>query len=214
MNTKLFANKINEFFVSLADRFTPLTRDSPPSLVLQELFVSNEEVFWSLSDIHNFSMDHNMILNSIKCKEMLINLMWYPNFTLEPLVVGNNAIECVSIYKILGVFIDSNVKWNSHVDYIYKKACKKLYSVRILRRAGADQGSMLKVYISSVRPALEYAVPVWQSIPGYPSDKIESIQKRGLKIIFQCMPSSLHGLRPLRVREIRYVRSTCAKWRT
>lgn len=124
MNTKLFANKINEFFVSLADRFTPLTRDSPPSLVLQELFVFNEEVFWSLSDIHNFSMDHNMILNSIKCKEMLINLMWYPNFTLEPLVVGNNAIECVSIYKILGVFIDSNVKWNSHVDYIYKKLAR------------------------------------------------------------------------------------------
>ena len=29
-------------------------------------------------------------------------------------------------------------------------ACKKLYSLRILRRAGVDQGSMLKVYISSV----------------------------------------------------------------
>jgi hypothetical protein len=31
---------------------------------------------------------------------------------------------------------------------------------------------------------LEYAVPVWQSIPGILSDKLETIQKRALKIIF------------------------------
>ena len=58
----------------------------------------------ALPDIHNFSMDHNMGLNPIKCKEMLINLMLYPNFTLRSLVVGSNAIECVSTYKILGKF--------------------------------------------------------------------------------------------------------------
>ena len=49
MNTKLLANKINDFFVSLTDQFTPLTGDSPPSLVPQELLVSNEEVFRSLT---------------------------------------------------------------------------------------------------------------------------------------------------------------------
>ena len=58
----------------------------------------------ALPDIHNFSMDHNMRPNPIKCKEMLINLMLYPNFTLRSLVVGSNAIECVSTYKILGIF--------------------------------------------------------------------------------------------------------------
>ena len=43
---------------------------------------------------------------------------------------------------------------------------------------------MLKVYISSVRSVLDYALPVWQSIPGYLCDKIESIQKRAVMIIF------------------------------
>ena len=37
-------------------------------------------------------------------KKMLINFMLYPNFSLRSLIVGNNAIECVSTYKILGVF--------------------------------------------------------------------------------------------------------------
>ena len=62
-----------------------------------------------------------MTLNPIKCKEMLINFMLYPNFTLRQLVVNNNGIERVSTYKILGIFIDSDLKWNSNVDYIIKK---------------------------------------------------------------------------------------------
>ncbi len=42
---------------------------------------------------------------------------------------------------------------------------------------------MLKVYFTIIRPILEYAVPVWQAIPEYLSHKIESVQRRALKII-------------------------------
>ena len=87
--------------------------------------------------------------------------MLYLNFTRRPLVVGNNGIERLSTYKIIRIFIDIDLTLNSHVDYIYKKACKKLYSLRILRRAGVDQDSILKVYTSSIRSVLEYAERVW-----------------------------------------------------
>ena len=63
-----------------------------------------------VSDIHKFSMDHNTRLNPIKCEEMLINFMLYPNFTLRPFVFGNINVERVSTYKILGVFIDSDLR--------------------------------------------------------------------------------------------------------
>ena len=43
---------------------------------------------------------------------------------------------------------------------------------------------MLKVFRSSVRPILEYAVQGWQDIPDYLSDKIQSFKKRALKIIY------------------------------
>ena len=135
----------------------------------------------TVSDIHNFSMDQNMRLNPIKCKEMLINFMLYPNFTLIPLLVGNNDTERVSTYKILGVFFDNDLRWNSHVDYIYKKAFERFYSLRILRQAGVDHGSMLKASTSSVRSVLEYAVPVWQSILGYLSAKLNPYGKGCLR---------------------------------
>ena len=43
---------------------------------------------------------------------------------------------------------------------------------------------ILKVYLCNVRSVLEYAAQVWQDIPAYLSDAIESIQRRALRIIF------------------------------
>ena len=42
--------------------------------------------------------------------------------------------------------MDSDLRWNSHVEYIFKKACKKLYSLRVLPRAGVDKANILKEY--------------------------------------------------------------------
>lgn len=55
---------------------------------------------------------------------------------------------------------------------IVRKACKKLYSLRVLLRARVCQPNILRIYISTVRPVLEYAVPVWQDIPTYLSEAI------------------------------------------
>ena len=96
-----------------------------------------------------------MKLNPGKCKEMLINFMHEPNFLVKPITMGNNTIERVSCYKLLGVYISDNLKWNNHVDYIYKKACKRLYSLRVLYRAGIGKSSILKVYLTVVRPILD-----------------------------------------------------------
>ncbi|XP_078352786.1 uncharacterized protein LOC144637598 [Oculina patagonica] len=35
---------------------------------------------------------------------------------------SDNVIECVNTYKILGVIMDKDLKWNCHIDYITKKA--------------------------------------------------------------------------------------------
>ena len=75
-----------------------------------------------------------------------------------------------------------------------KKACKKLYSLRVLRRARVSQSNMLRIYLGSVRPVLEYAVPVWQDIPVYLSEAIQRVQKRALNIIYPEAESYVHAL--------------------
>ena len=85
---------------------------------------------------------------------------------------------------MLGVIISEDLKWNCHVDYITAKASKKLYALRLLKRTGVQEEDMLKVFGSSVRLILEYAVQVWQDIPDFLSHRMESVLKRAFKIIY------------------------------
>ena len=68
-----------------------------------------------------------------------------------------------------------------------KNGNKRLYSLRVLKKCGATPASLAKVYTTVVRPALEYAAPVWQNIPDFLSYKIESIQKMAMRMIFPLM---------------------------
>ena len=75
-----------------------------------------------------------MKLNPKKCKEMLINFIQNDSFTTRPMIVlGNNTVECLSTYKLLGIIISNDLKLNEHIDYILKKVSKRLYSLRILK---------------------------------------------------------------------------------
>ena len=86
-----------------------------------EIIPRNSKSFLNtaVSDVHNFAVAHNMKLNPIKCKEMFINFLHNSNFLLKPIIIGDNVIECVTSYKILGVFMDSDLKWNNHVENIF-----------------------------------------------------------------------------------------------
>lgn len=92
----------------------------------------------------------------------------------------------MTTYKLLGIIISNDLKWNEHIDYISKKAFKHLYSLRILKRVGVNRGGILKLYPTTIRPVLEYGVQAWQDIPEFLSNKLESIQKRALHIIYPC----------------------------
>ena len=86
---------------------------------------------------------------------------------------------------LLGVIISDDLKWNAHVEYVIAKAAKRLYALRLLKRAGVMPEDMLNAYTYNIRSVLEYAAQAWQDyIPAYFSDAIESIQKRALRIIF------------------------------
>lgn len=53
-----------------------------------------------------------------------------------------------------------------------------------MKNVGVNRDGILKVYLTTIRPILEYDVQVWQDIPEYLSNKLELIQKRALHIIY------------------------------
>ena len=99
--------------------------------------------------------------------------------------IGNLTVDRVAQYKVLGVTVSQSLKWNEHFANTRSKLNKRLYFLKQLKRAGMSTGDLLCFYKSVLRPVAEYACPVWHSsLTVEQSNRIESFQKRALKIIY------------------------------
>ena len=67
---------------------------------------------------------NDMNINKSKTNEMTISFM--KNKEYEPLSINGEPIESVETAKLVGVYIQSNLKWNTHVDFMIKKAHPRL----------------------------------------------------------------------------------------
>jgi Domain of unknown function (DUF1891) len=115
-----------------------------------------------------------MQINHNKTKEITLGPL--ARRDLDPLVVGGNNIERVVTFKLLGVHIDSNLRWNSHIDALAKRVNSRLYTLKQLKRSGLPEQDLLIFYTTVIRPVLEYANVVWHhSITVAQSDHIEAL---------------------------------------
>ena len=124
-----------------------------------------------------------MCLNPTKCKEISIDFLQYNSHMRLPITTGGTEIGCVKLFKLLGVYLSSDLTWATHVDYVLKKANRSLYALRQLKRCGVLPADIVKVYCSLVRLVVEYASVVFSNLP-HLVDALEKLQKRALKIIF------------------------------
>ena len=67
---------------------------------------------------------------------------------LSPIHGKTGTIEQVTSVKLLGVHLDANFAWNSHVEAISSKATQRLYFLKLLKRAGVPNAQLLWAYIS------------------------------------------------------------------
>ena len=100
---------------------------------------------------------------------MLIDLR--RNKTAIPLTeIEDNIIERVNSYKVLVLWIDDNLKWNTNTEKIIKKAAKRLFLLKIIKSYGGSTDDMKRFYVAVIRPPLEYGAQVWND--GITKDKV------------------------------------------
>ena len=136
-----------------------------------------------------WTKNNDMKINSEKSKEMIISYT-HANLSNEVpnILIEGKVVERVDHVKLLGITVSNDLTWKRHVDNIVKKAGKRIYMLYQLKRAGVNQADLVTIYISVVRPVVEYACPVWHTnLPIYLSDNIEMIQKRAVRAIFPGM---------------------------
>ena len=131
-----------------------------------------------------FAQQERMELNAKKCKEMIIDFR--KNKTIIPeTIIENQPMPRVKSYKLLGIWLDDDMKWSTNTDYITKKAAKRLYLLRKLKNYGASKDDLKSFYCATIRSIVEYGAQIWHgNLTNEQHDAIERIQKRALRIIY------------------------------
>ncbi len=105
--------------------------------------------------VQEWSCTNKLGINATKTKDMVTSFGSKPD--LHPLLLNGTTVEQVDQSKLLGVIIQSDLKWDANTHYINKKAAKRLHCIRCLKKAGLPTDELLRIYLSLVRTVCEYA---------------------------------------------------------
>ena len=131
----------------------------------------------------NWSRSNEMLINYTKTNEMILGSA--KSNSPPTLLIEGQKIDRVSSFKLLGVHIsDDFFLWENHINAVCSKASSRLYFLKQLKRAGVSSDDLLYFYTVVIRPVFEYACVVWHhNLTASQSDKLDSLQKRALRII-------------------------------
>src|SRR5271170_106081 len=133
-----------------------------------------------LNKIVQWCSNNSMSLNISKCNLMSVcRLHSISNFDY---VLSCNVLERVTKYKYLGIYITSDLTWDTHINFICSKANQALGFIK--RQLGkCSQEVKLKAYVTLVRPHLEYASCTWDPHSDTLIDQIEMVQRCAARFI-------------------------------
>ena len=144
---------------------------------------SESKVQGLLDVIVKYTTDHKMKINNQKSKVMLFNSS--KKFDFNPqLSLDNCTLDLVENYQLLGVIIQSNMRWDMNTNYICSKAYDRIWMIRRLKSLGATNTELVDVYKKQVRCVLEMAAPVWTpALTKCQIAQIERVQKTVCAVI-------------------------------
>ena len=132
-----------------------------------------------------WSDDHLLQLNPSKCKYMVLTKKRFPseNSGTLSLQLGGTTLEKVESFKYLGVLLKSDLSWSDHITGVCSKAKRILGLLYRNFYFNSSPATIKQLYLSLVRPHLEYAAELWDPHTRRDIDKLESVQKFALKVI-------------------------------
>ena len=99
-------------------------------------------------------------LNPYQTKEQIFRPKTDDNNILK-VILNNQEVEIVDYFKYLGLFVDSALNFNIHVEHVLGKCNQRLYVLRRLRSFEVSREILVQVYKSIVLSIITFCLPVW-----------------------------------------------------
>lgn len=228
--------KIGSVYSPFLDIYKGVPQGSILGLVLFKIFIN--DIFSSVikSDLYNYADDNTLSYGSNDLNDLIVTLeeesgfliKWFSDNHMQAnpdkfqaISVGKkthdmkisfnlngNTIECDDEVKLLGVTLDFKLNFNSHISNICKKASQQL---NVLKRIGNQLTKLgkLTIYYSFILSNFNYCPLVWHFCGEGNTKKLEKIQERALRFIYNDFSSTYEQLLvksklpSLRIRRLR-----------
>ena len=138
-----------------------------------------------LQSIDEWSKAWLITFNALKTESMLITRKINPT-DHPPLVFQEHRLVNVSSHKHLGLTFKNDLTWSQHVNSIVAKGNTLINIMKGLQYS-LDRRTLETIYLSFVRPVLEYGSVVWDGCTQAEKDKIEKIQTAAARVVTGAM---------------------------
>ncbi len=103
----------------------------------------------------------SLSLNVSKTKELIVDFRKRQQRPYTPLMISGTPVERVSSFKYLGVNISEDLTWTTHIQTQIKKARKRLYHLRQLRKFRVSPTILKTFYSGAIESVLTQCISVW-----------------------------------------------------
>jgi hypothetical protein len=124
---------------SLLNYLPPEERPQPDTFherTGHQILPEQSRVFNNLKKTEKYASDNLMKINYSKTKLMVFNPGTVRDY-LPRFVFNNDELEVVEETKLLGVVLRSDLSWGANTEYMVKRANRKLWCLRRLKKLGA-----------------------------------------------------------------------------
>ena len=122
-------------------------------------------------------ISNKLVLNSKTTKQMLFHKHNKVVPTLE-LKINDSSIDQVSTFNFLGLHINSQLTWQTHIDEISKKISRVIGLIYKLQYI-LPQKILLSLYNTLILPQINYCILLW----GKESKSILLLQKHAIRVV-------------------------------
>ena len=135
-----------------------------------------------------------MTFNTTKRKTMIISRKRNQCLPPVPLTLNGTILEVVLTFKYLGVLLSSDLSWTHHIQGVCSKARKILGLLYRRYYQYSDSRTLCQLYLSLVRPHLDYATQVWDPHLQRDINSLECLQKFALRLCSKQWDTGYHEL--------------------
>ena len=139
----------------------------------------------SVAEIAKWAASNKLPINESKTKAILITGKRLPskiNYEMA-LTINGTKLELVPSVKLLGLEIDSELSFNSHVEKLRTKLSQRIGILKKIRSCLPMKPQRLLFYNTMIRSVLHYVSSIWTSCDKENLVRVLKLQKRAARVI-------------------------------